>query len=151
MQKGGRRGSCGLSDLSESFMRTVLSFRLIHADCPIVSEWTIGLSARSRNAQCLTRDDSRGLSERSELIMWTVLSFRLIHADCPIISEWTIGLSACSQMRTTLTYQTQARLLALCYVGAARFWTIGISAQHVRIACAGESDNAHNNTSTAPA
>ena len=50
MQKGGRRGSCGLSDLSESFMRTVLSFRLIHADCPIVSEWTIGLSARSGHA-----------------------------------------------------------------------------------------------------
>ena len=128
MQKGGRRGSCGLSDLSESFMRTVLSFRLSHADCPIVSEWTIGLSARSGHAQCLTRCDSRGLPERSDLFMRAVLSFRLVHAGCPIISEWTIGLSACSQMRTTRAYQTQTRLLALCYCGAARFWTAGTSA-----------------------
>ena len=133
----------------KAFMRAVRSFLLIHADCPIVSEWTIRLSARSGTAQYLTRSDSRGLSERSELFMRTVLSFRLIHADCPIISEWTIRLSACSQMRTTRAYQTQARLLDLCYFGAARFWTIGISAQHVRIACAGEGDNAHNNTPTA--
>ena len=85
MQKGGRRGSCGLSDLSEAFMRTVLTFRKIHVECPIVSEWTIRLSARSGTTQCLARSDSRGLSERSELFMRTVLSFRLIHADCPIM------------------------------------------------------------------
>ena len=150
MQTGGRRGSCGLSDLSDLFMRAVLSFRMIREDCPIVSERTIGLAARSGHAQCLTRSGSRGMSERSELFMRTVLSFRLVHADCPIISEWTIRLSACSQMRTTRAYQTQARLPALGYFGAARFWTMGISAQHVRIARAGDGDNAHNNTPTAP-
>ena len=46
-------------------------------------------------------------------------------------------------------YQTLALLLSLCYFGAAWFWTIGTSAQQVRIACDGVGDDAYNNTPTA--
>ena len=90
-----RTHSCGHPDVSARFMRTVLSFRTIHADCPIVQTRTCGLSEFENVSRGITRadcpiipHDSCGLSYRSEAFMRTARSFPNAHKGCPHVRTY---------------------------------------------------------------